>query len=566
MKIITLILLLILITGCASLPRDESTLAPAIDGWSSTPRLAEAKQAVIFLHSQANQTHPQWQQINAVLYFLRSYSYLGEPDKLSERLRTKLANSLQRLANKAKETDSAEYYRFMEHYAVSIYRLLDTPALHPKASSWISTLTDFIAMQPDTTTIHADYALWESYRALAFLAFSARTEAPLQHTLVRSPSTLTVLSDALSRSQWQQQHALWVLGYWHQLSPLPQQHALDAAIWRAVQQSTDDENEQQRLFSTVYLVNSFRGLSYCKEGFQARCASPNIDDVLPINHRCSERLFIRATSLNSEQLQYSCRRLIAQEQDFHELFASDYTPVANDHNHALRVVIFDNYSDYNRYGQLLFDIQTNNGGMYIEGTPSDPQNQATFYSFRAFWLADTKRVWNLNHEYVHYLDGRYNKYGGFGHFAEHLVWWSEGLAELIAKAQHNPRAIEVIKDTDANERPSLQAIFATDYSDSSEQIYQWSYLAMRYLQQHDIDALRSLQRHLSGDFYQGYTRTLTHIAKQHQPHFARFVNALAATEPKRQPSETKNRLYRYLYRDYLMPSHLSYDAHHRHLL
>ena len=175
-------------------------------------------------------------------------------------------------------------------------------------------------------------------------------------------------------------------------------------------------------------------------------------------------------------------------------------------------------------------------------------------------------MWNLNHEYVHYLDGRYNKYGGFGHFAEHLVWWSEGLAELIAKAQHNPRAIEVIKDTDANERPSLQAMFATDYNDSSEQIYQWSYLAMRYLQQHDIDALRSLQRLLSGDFYQGYTRTLAHTAKQHQPHFARFVNALAATEPKQQPSETKNRLYRYLYRDYLMPSHLSYDAHHRHLL
>ena len=197
-----------------------------------------------------------------MLYFLRSYSYLGEPDKLSERLRTKLANSLQRLANKAKETDSAEYDRFMEHYAVSIYRLLDIPALHPKAPSWISALLTLLPRSlilPPSPTMRCG-----KVTGTGLLAFSARPKRRC-NTLLSARPQLAVLGDALSRSQWQQRMH-WVVGYWHQLLPLPQQHALDAAIWRAMQQSTDDENEQQRLFSTVYLVNSFHGLSYCKEG------------------------------------------------------------------------------------------------------------------------------------------------------------------------------------------------------------------------------------------------------------------------------------------------------------
>ena len=63
---------------------------------------------------------------------------------------------------------------------------------------------------------------------------------------------------------------------------------------------------------------------------------------------------------------------------------------------------FKNWSQYNAYGQLLFDIQTDNGGMYIEGIPSKPNNQATFFAYRQFWIAPEFAIWNLNHEYVHY--------------------------------------------------------------------------------------------------------------------------------------------------------------------
>lgn len=47
-----------------------------------------------------------------------------------------------------------------------------------------------------------------------------------------------------------------------------------------------------------------------------------------------------------------------------------------------------------------------------KGDPSDPDNQARFIAYRAEWL-DGFAVWNLCHEYSHYLDGRYTIQGTF---------------------------------------------------------------------------------------------------------------------------------------------------------
>lgn len=46
----------------------------------------------------------------------------------------------------------------------------------------------------------------------------------------------------------------------------------------------------------------------------------------------------------------------------------------NDQNEDLRMVIFNDYNQYNRYGSRLFGINTNNGGMYIEGDATTYNN------------------------------------------------------------------------------------------------------------------------------------------------------------------------------------------------
>jgi microbial collagenase len=278
------------------------------------------------------------------------------------------------------------------------------------------------------------------------------------------------------------------------------------------------------------------------------------------------------------QLQNACNKLIDQEQFFHKTLATRKQAVANDFNQSLRVVIFNNYSEYNRFGELVFDINTNNGGMYIEGTPSSPTNQATFFSFEAFWSQPAFKVWNLNHEYVHYLDGRFVKYGTFGHFPSHLVWWSEGIAEYISKGNDNPKVAKLLMDTTQDKWPNLQDIFATTYDDGSKRVYQWSYLAQQFIFTFYPEQGQQLAYYLKTDYFDGYKTLLDELAVKHQHEFelwlyqqlkiARNSKNKATASDLSKDKILKNKahgIYRYLYRDYLYPQHLPKTDRHNHI-
>lgn len=75
-------------------------------------------------------------------------------------------------------------------------------------------------------------------------------------------------------------------------------------------------------------------------------------------------------------------------------------------------------------GTILFNIGTNNGGIYID-------RDSTFYTFdrtletNRFSLAQL-----VKHEYVHYLVESHVKHGEW-RFDENRVYWDEGIAEAI---------------------------------------------------------------------------------------------------------------------------------------
>ena len=46
-------------------------------------------------------------------------------------------------------------------------------------------------------------------------------------------------------------------------------------------------------------------------------------------------------------------------------------------------------------------MNTDNGGMYLEGSPNVAGNQARFVAYEAEWKQPDFHVWNLQHEYVH---------------------------------------------------------------------------------------------------------------------------------------------------------------------
>jgi len=525
-----------------------------------------------------------------------------------------------------------------EQYAVLLYRYYPRSALLSALKQQLPILQRLL-QQPALQGTDASPALaqqagyrdLELYRALGFLLYAARSdEQTKQLWQHQQPLLQWLLSQIQHSSGWQLQHQLWALAYWQLLLAEPKsdattstalaaqqavatsaatpvakdaanpaangasagldQRQLDARSWQALLQNRAlTAADRQQLFSQIYLVNSYRTQESCQQQFAGQCQLIEPTKVLTHSYDCAAsaeqqlQLRIRHQDLTEAQLAASCQLMLAQTARFSSLLNTMQNPVANDHNQRLEVMIFPDYTAYNRQGSLAFDIQTNNGGMYIEGDPADPQNQARFFSFRQFWQAEPFAVWNLAHEFVHYLDGRFNLYGGFAHFPQQTVWWSEGLAELIAQGDNNEQAQQLLSKTLADEALSLQQIFATSYdAHNSDQIYRWSYWAWRFLVAEALPEVRQLATHLRTDFFKGYTDLLAQLASSRQADFAAFLQkqrALAAQSPKvianakptplqsdTQPSAANwQAIGRYLYRSDLTPPDLPLTPEHFHL-
>lgn len=250
------------------------------------------------------------------------------------------------------------------------------------------------------------------------------------------------------------------------------------------QQSQDLLEDMSLTLSTYYLTYTDRTGEACISGdFAGLCTPVRVEDVLPFEHTCSPTLRLRAQDLTLDQAEGICRELGAEEQRFHQQMETGWQPVADDHNEALELVIFDSSADWKRYGSALFGgVSTDNGGIYIEGDPARPGNQARFFAYEAEWKRPAFQVWNLRHEYVHYLDGRFNQYGSFGHYPlNRTTWWSEGLAEFIAHGQCFARGLDNVAGRPASDRPALADILHLDYDKGGEMVYSWSYTVHRFL-------------------------------------------------------------------------------------
>ncbi len=154
--------------------------------------------------------------------------------------------------------------------------------------------------------------------------------------------------------------------------------------------------------------------------------------VLPNRHECDGPAIIRSQDLTQAQAIEACGVLSAKEADFHQVANTGNQPVADDHNERVEVAVFANNGSYVDYSSFLFGNTTDNGGQYLEGNPSEAGNVARFVAYR-YANGDELSILNLEHEYTHYLDARFNQYGSFSENLAHgyVVWWLEGFAEYM---------------------------------------------------------------------------------------------------------------------------------------
>lgn len=255
------------------------------------------------------------------------------------------------------------------------------------------------------------------------------------------------------------------------------------------------------------------------------------DTILKFSKQCSPTLKLRAQEMTEAQMQEVCSTLATQETFAHAMLKTNRTPVAQDNNTALELVVFDDYTNYNKYAGKLYNISTDNGGMYLEGDPAVAGNQARFIAHEASWLRPTFKVWNLEHEYVHYLDGRFDMYGDFAlSTSVPTVWWIEGIGEYLSLKNNNQPAIDMAR----TRTYKLSDIFKNTYSmsDYTNRAYRWGYMATRFMmEKHRADVDNILGKFRIGD-YARYQTFISQIGTAYDAEFAAWADtATTAGEP-----------------------------------
>lgn len=223
-------------------------------------------------------------------------------------------------------------------------------------------------------------------------------------------------------------------------------------------------------------------------------------EVLPVRHTCSPSIRVLAQQMTSAELSASCTSLLRQDAHFHRI-ARDDGPVADDNNTTVEVVAYDSSADYQTYAGAMYGIDTNNGGMYLEGNPAAAGNQPRFIAYEAEWLRPEFQIWNLNHEYTHYLDGRFNMYGDFAaNMTTPTIWWVEGFAEYISYSYRDVPYTAAMTEAGRGTY-ALSTLFDTDYSHDTTRVYRWGYLAARYmLEERPADMDRVLGHYRTGEW------------------------------------------------------------------
>lgn len=243
--------------------------------------------------------------------------------------------------------------------------------------------------------------------------------------------------------------------------------------------------------------------------------------IMTFSYDCRGPARILAQEMTEAQAITSCETLNLKEYDFHQTVNTGYQPVADDHSDSVDVIVFKTKSDYSTYSSFLFDNTTNNGGQFLERDPSKQGNVPRFVAYQNGWDDDFS-ILNLEHEYVHYLDGRFNQYGDFHDTMREgsIVWWLEGFAEYMYYKESYNAALVLGKE----KTHTLADVFSTNYSDGLNRVYRWGYLAVRFMiEKHPEDVTELLGYSRTGQ-YKEWVKLLERLGPAYNTEFHSWLD------------------------------------------
>ncbi|GGS08244.1 MULTISPECIES: collagenase [Streptomyces] len=252
--------------------------------------------------------------------------------------------------------------------------------------------------------------------------------------------------------------------------------------------------------------------------------------VLPVTHRCDANITVRAQAMTAADLDAACASVLGQNAYFRSAVGSD-GPIPGQYASTLRLVVFAGRSDYQTYAGAMYGISTDNGGMTLGGDPSDPANQPMSVMYqKASDDGFPARIWNLNHEYTHFLDARDDMKGDFARqVSVPDVWWIEGIAEYVSYGYRGRTDDQAVQEA-GRHTYRLSTLFESTYDNSDvTRTYPWGHLAARYMvERHPDDVRRVLARFRTGDYAGGYAVYHDGIGTRYDADFDRWLTACAA--------------------------------------
>ncbi|WP_035841497.1 collagenase [Kitasatospora azatica] len=277
---------------------------------------------------------------------------------------------------------------------------------------------------------------------------------------------------------------------------------------------------------TAYQANQYDG-TQCSYYNTCNLAAKLTAAVLPNQLVCDNRTF-ETEALSAADLAAVCASLRGEDTFFHNL-VKDSGPVPGQYDKTIILGVFANQADYVNYSWAIFGNSTNNGGQTVMD-PTDPNNQAVSVMYQKSWKDGfPANVWNLNHEYTHYLDGIYDMKGNFGtEISVPDIWWIEGVAEYESYAYRGTTDTQAMTEA-AKHTYKLSTIFQNTYDNSdSVRTYPWGYLSVRYMfEKHPADIATMLGHFRTGDYQGGYA-VYNSIGTGYDADFDNWLNSCAA--------------------------------------
>ncbi len=222
--------------------------------------------------------------------------------------------------------------------------------------------------------------------------------------------------------------------------------------------------------------------------------------LFPTGKACDIPVNLRAQEMTEEELSAACDVLASTKVIFDEVLNAGITPefqtpVEGDLNEYTGFNIFANLTNHKAWMGYLFG-SNNKSGIYYETEPTEFYHNSEVNTFNAIeWSGGRDVIRSLAHEYVHALDGRYNKEGAY---RADMSWWSEGLAEYLSTHYQQPYQRF---ENGLEKKYTLAEVFNLHNIDDPDGPYEWGQLAVAFLlEKHPSDVTTMLTHMRAGEW------------------------------------------------------------------